>query len=130
MLSIIISYLIFISNIQYNPIKPILRFGIIGVALFSFTATTMPHTADQKYTNINKIYTFEKHIGVFVTEFNELQKKEIKQLDKFKIPYDNNIDEGIYTYTTTGETLVCLARLEDDKQDTIFINSFFANYKI
>lgn len=130
LLSIVASYFAFRLNVKYKTIKPVLNTAIIGIALFSFTATSIPPKTVQTYTNIGKVYVFDKPIDIFITEFNELQKKEIEQLDKYKIAYEYNVDEGTYIYTATGDTLTHLIRLGKDRKDTVYVNSYFANYKI
>ncbi|MFV0397299.1 MAG: hypothetical protein ACK5JU_04700 [Bacteroidales bacterium] len=84
----------------------------------------------QSYENINKVYLFEKPIDVFVSEFNELQQREAKQLDKLKIAYKYDEDEEVYIDSITGDTLIQLVKLGKCRQDTIYVNCYFAKYRI
>lgn len=130
LISVVLSYFVFASNIQYKQIKPGLKIITIGMALFSFIATTIPKHMSASYKNINKTYTFNKPIDIFVTEFNDLQKNEIKQLDKYKIPYQYNEEDGTYIYPITGDTLMQLIQLGEHRKDTIYVNCLLVNYKV
>jgi len=130
LISILGSYLIFNMDINYRKIRPLLTWCIAGVSIFSFIATSMPPPTAEAYTQVNKVYTFQKPIDEFVADFNALQQKELKLLDKYKIDYQFNPDDGTYIYPKTGDTLIYLVKLKENRKDTIHVNSYFADYII
>ncbi|MDH6308405.1 hypothetical protein M2451_000716 [Dysgonomonas sp. PFB1-18] len=130
LISILISYFILSKKTEYKNIKPALLYSITFVSSFAFIATSLPPQTLESYTDVNKVYSFEKPIDEFIVDFNDLQKKELKLLDKHKITYQFNPDNGTYIYPETGDTLLRLVTLGENRKDTIHINSYFANYMI
>jgi len=130
LISIFISYYFFNRENKRIELKPVYTWSIIFVSSFSFMATSLPPKTIQSYTDVNKTYKFEKPIEYFIADFNLLQQKEAKLLDKYKINYTFNPDDGTYIHSESKDTLLRLVRLEGDRKDTIKVRSYFADYWI
>lgn len=93
LISIIASYLVMKSDLNYKSIKPALLYSIMFISLFSFTATSMMHRG-MKYANqlyeIDEVYSFDFSREELISKINCLQKEYI---DSLIVEYNNKKED-------------------------------------
>lgn len=131
LLSVLASYLLFTKTKAISSIKPIMKWAIISVSVFSFVATQLPPRAALEYTSVDKQYEFTMPIGEFIVRFNRLQKKEIEKMTCQDCYYGYFDEESQVFYSTEGDTLTYLIDIAKHKDsDTIRFNNYFAGFQI
>jgi hypothetical protein len=107
--------------------KPAFLITTVLVALFSFTATSLPPQTAIEYTSIDKVYQFDMPVEELISRFNTLQEKEIK---KFRAWGFFDEEKGIF-FSHQGDILTYIIPLDKHKNDdTIRIQNYFADFQI
>ncbi len=129
LLSVVISYFIFIKDFNYRAIKPIWQFSIMILTAFSFTATSLAPRTVVNYASVDKIYTFDMPMETLIERFNALQKKAIE-----KMSYMGVFDEETGVFYSNNKYKDTLAYIIDIKKydylDTIFISNYLSDIQI
>lgn len=119
LLSIVISYQIFIRKNEYNA-KPFLTRAITVITCLAFMATSMPKGEKRKFVDINNEYQFNFSKRELVSRLNAVQLKEIHQLNKLSGAIDFDSETNVFHYDGKKDTLALILDYEKiTETDTI-----------
>lgn len=106
LVAIALSYFVFIGDkTNYRSLKPVFKYSIICVAAFSFMATSIRRPSETIYVSVNKEYRLDRPLKEVINDFNNLQRKEMKLLEKIKVSYRFDVNNQAYYSVPYGDTL-------------------------
>lgn len=130
LLSLLISYFTFKSNFTLH-LKPALHKALIVVSCTAFVATSMPPRENRKFTQIDKVYTFDFSKRELVSRLNMVQVEEVRKINKASGKVDFNEDSNIFYFQGSTDTLALLLDYRNiDNDDTIRLKTSVADIMI
>lgn len=130
LVSLLLSYFTLKSSFTLN-LKPILRKALVVVSCIAFAATSMPPRENRKFTQIDKVYTFDISKRELVSRLNVVQVEQIHKINKRSNKIDFNEDSNVFYFQGSIDTLALLLDYRNIyNDDTISLKTSFADIMI
>lgn len=88
LISIALSYYVF-SKVEYSYSNAFLKYGIASLSIFSFIASTQPHTYRVTYIVTDREYLFKATLSETVASFNEVEQERMDKINEGRKKYNN-----------------------------------------
>lgn len=130
LISLLISYFTLKNGFSLK-LKPVLHKALLVISCMAFVATSMPPRENRKFTQIDKVYTFDFSKRELVSRLNMVQVEEVRKINKGSGKVDFNEDCNIFYFQGSTDTLALLLDYRNiHNDDTIRLKTSVADIMI